>query len=92
MMIGFTGDACVAAKRNKLIARLTPGKDVFGSEALPDWRHPDKGLGGCRFQRHSGRIRSRVGDCGVSEPQGAVPFSRRIHAGPFSETGTRQHE
>ena len=65
LMIGFTGDAYVAAKRNKLIARLTPGKDVFGSEALPDWQHPDtKGLTWSRFQRHQRTdhvLRRRVG-------------------------------
>ena len=29
--------------RRGVIARLTPGKDVFGSEALPDWQRTRKG-------------------------------------------------
>ena len=89
LMIGFTGDAYVAAKRNKLIARLTPGKDVFGSEALPDWQHPDtKGLDVVvAFNGTSGRITFYVDGSvhGVSEPQGAVPFSLpNFTSGPFS--------
>ena len=92
LMIGFTGDAYAAAKRNKLIARLAPGKDVFGSEALPDWQHPDtKGLDVVvAFNGTSGRITFYVDGSvhGVSEPQGAVPFSLpNFTSGPFSGNG-----